>query len=189
VRRARINRRHNLEQRDQWIKNLVADKSFVDVGGLWGTINEKVTVAARAGAVSVTMLDYTPLDHPLWQAFQERSASVGVSDYQSISANIDEPGLEKKVGQFDVVYCSGVLYHCPNPLYTLCQLARLSREYLILTSTVIPLRISNSKGTITIPPGVALFVPYLAHDQAEILKEHWEAEGVSGVGQAGAGVA
>jgi 2-polyprenyl-3-methyl-5-hydroxy-6-metoxy-1,4-benzoquinol methylase len=167
------------DARDQWIKDLVPGKSFVDVGGLWGTVNEKVTVAAKVGAASTTMLDITSLDRPLWRAFYERCASLGVSGCQSISANIDELGLEKKVGQFDVVHCSGVLYHCPNPLHTLTQLARISRKYLILTSTVIPSTVSNSKGTITVPPGAALFVPYLSQDQMAILKEHWERGGVS----------
>lgn len=170
----------NTDPRDLYIAQVVAGKTFVDMGGLWGTVNEKVTVAAKAGAASTAMLDITPLDRPLWQAFRERCASLGVLDCQLLSASIDEPGLEKKVGQFDVVHCSGVLYHCPNPLYTLSQLARLSREYLILTTTVIPPRICTSRGTIVVPPGGALFIPYLPDDQMEILKEHWEAGGVSG---------
>src|SRR5690606_13047137 len=31
--------------KDAWIQRLVPGKSFIDVGGLWGTVNEKVTVA------------------------------------------------------------------------------------------------------------------------------------------------
>jgi hypothetical protein len=27
-----------------WVQDLVKDKTFADVGGLWNTINEKVTV-------------------------------------------------------------------------------------------------------------------------------------------------
>lgn len=168
-----------MERRDQWIKDLVPRKSFVDIGGLWGTVNEKVTLAATAGAASTAMLDITPPDRPLWHAFRERCASMGVSGCQAISAGIDEPGLESKVGRFDVVHCSGVLYHCPNPLHTLTQLARISREYLILTTTVIPSTVTNSKGTITLPSGGALLVPYLPHDQVQILKEHWQAGGLS----------
>ncbi len=169
------------DPRDIYIARVVKGKTFIDIGGLWGTVNEKVTVAAKAGAASVAMLDITPLDRPLWQAFRERCASMGVSGCQLFSASIDEPGLEKKIGQFDVVHCSGVLYHCPNPLYTLSQLARISREHLILTTTVIPSTISNSKGTIVVPPGGMLFIPYLPSHQMEILREYFEAEGVSGV--------
>jgi len=166
------------DPRDVYIAQVVSGKTFMDVGGLWGTVNEKVTVAAKAGAATTAMLDIQSLDHPLWQAFRERCARMAVSGCQLISASIDEPGLENEVGQFDVVHCSGLVYHCPNPLYTLTQLARLTRKYLILTTTVIPSTVTNSKGTITVPPGAALFLAYLPHRQVEILKEHWEAGGV-----------
>ncbi len=122
------------DPRDLYIAQVVAGKTFVDVGDLWGMVNEKVTVAAKAGAARTAMLDITPLDRPLWQAFRERRASRGVSDCQLLSASIDEPGLERRVGQFDVVHCSGVLYRCPNPLHTLSQLARISR---VLTSILV----------------------------------------------------
>lgn len=173
---------NDADPRDLYIAKVMSGKTFVDVGGLWGTVNEKVSVAAKAGAASTTMLDIQLLDHPLWQAFRERCVSMGVSGCHLISASIDDPGLERKVGQFDVVHCGGVLYHCPNPLYTLTQLARISCNYLILTTTVIPETVTNSKGTITVPAGTALFVPFLPHYQAEILKEYWEAGGVAGIG-------
>jgi hypothetical protein len=169
-----------MQRRDQWIKDLCAGKSFVDVGGLWGTVNEKVTVAGKAGAVSTAMLDITPPGEALWGAFQERCDIMGVSGCRCISASIDERDLDSRIGQFDVVHCSGLLYHCPSPIHTLGQLARISREYLILTTAVVPTKVSNSRGTISIPPGGALFIPYLPPREVAILKEHWEASGVSG---------
>ena len=36
--------------RDTYISQVVAGKSFADVGGLWGTVNEKVSVAHAHGA-------------------------------------------------------------------------------------------------------------------------------------------
>lgn len=169
------------DPRDLYIARVVPGRSFVDIGGLWGTINEKVTVAHKAGAISTAMLDWTPPHTELWQAFHQRCADAGVHDYQSLSANIDEPGLERRVGQFDVVHCSGVLYHCPNPFFTLTQIARLCRRSLILTTAVIPPTITASMGRIAVPSGGALFVPYLPRDQREVLREHWEGAGVSGV--------
>ena len=35
--------------RDTYISQVVAGKSFADVGGLWGTVNEKVSVAHTHG--------------------------------------------------------------------------------------------------------------------------------------------
>ena len=40
-----------MDPRDRFIHRVTAGRSFVDVGGLWGTINERVTVLeVRAGA-------------------------------------------------------------------------------------------------------------------------------------------
>ena len=38
------------DYRDDFIARVVRGKSFVDVGGLWGTVSEKVSVAHAAGA-------------------------------------------------------------------------------------------------------------------------------------------
>jgi len=42
----------NTDPRDLYIAQVIAGKTFVDVGGLWGTVNEKVSVAYQAGALS-----------------------------------------------------------------------------------------------------------------------------------------
>ena len=42
--------------RDTYIGQLVAGKSFADVGGLWGTVNEKVSVAHTHAARTLTMI-------------------------------------------------------------------------------------------------------------------------------------
>jgi len=44
---------------NEWIKQYVQGKTFVDVGRLWGTVNEKVSVAAKAGARETSMIDIT----------------------------------------------------------------------------------------------------------------------------------
>ena len=46
--------------RDTYIRQVVAGKSFADVGGLWGTVNEKVSVAHAYGARALTMIDVSP---------------------------------------------------------------------------------------------------------------------------------
>jgi hypothetical protein len=45
---------------EQWIAASVQGKSFAEVGGLWGTVNERVTVAARCGAAETAMIDVIP---------------------------------------------------------------------------------------------------------------------------------
>ncbi len=167
---------------DEWISHSVHGKTFADVGGLWGTVNEKVSVAARAGARETTMIDITPPDHEAWAQFYQRCADQGVECGKSITANVDDPGFAEKVGMYDVVHCSGVIYHCPNPVYTLAQLASISREILIIGSTVIPHHISNSKGAIAMEENSALFVPALNDRQREVITFYLEEVQAKAVG-------
>ncbi len=83
---------------DEWIRRLAAGKIFADVGGLWGTVNEKITHAVKAGALSATMIDITPQDKDLWRKFEEHAEKLGVTEYSRLTANLDHPAIEKKVG-------------------------------------------------------------------------------------------
>ena len=51
---------------DKIIREHVKGLSFVDFGGLWGILNEKVSVASLAGARSTAMADMQPLGNWLW---------------------------------------------------------------------------------------------------------------------------
>jgi hypothetical protein len=169
------------DMRDRFIQRVVSGHTFCDVGGLWGTVKEKVSVAAEAGATSTTMLDISSLDNPLWTRFSDRLTELSVEDAARISGNIDDPDLPNFAGPFDVVHCSGVVYHCPNPLYTIAQLARITTKYLIFTSIVIPERIETSAGVLETPPGHAVFLPFLEARQREILQHHFEELGIGNI--------
>ena len=51
--------------RDSYIRQAVAGKSFADIGGLWGTVNEKVSVAHTHGVRTLSMVDVSPPDSEL----------------------------------------------------------------------------------------------------------------------------
>jgi len=166
---------------NEWIDEFVKDKTFADVGGLWGVVNEKITVAAQAGAVKTTMIDMQPLGNELWKKFHDRCATEGVSCSNSIEANVDDSDFPQKVGNYDVVHCSGVIYHCPNPLYTVSQLTKITNYILILASTVIEPKIKNAKGEISVGTGGGLFVPALNNYQKEIISHFYKEVGASGI--------
>ncbi len=163
----------------EWMEQHVKGRTFADVGGLWGTVNEKVTVAAKAGAAKTTMMDITPLDHELWKKFYDRCAQEGVTCDSSIQANVDDPDLKKKVGTYDVVHCAGVLYHCPHPLYTVFQLGTITKSILILGSTVIPRVIKNTAGEIAVERGSSLFVPAMDDYQRNVVTQFYKEVGAS----------
>jgi hypothetical protein len=167
--------------RDVFIRRVVNGRTFCDVGGLWGTKNEKISVADSAGAASLSMVDIAPDDHPLWNRFRSHLSVRGVKDIRCVSANVDLPHVERVTGRFDVVHCSGVIYHCPNPVHTLAQLRRMTKGFLILTSMVVPSVVDTVDGRFELGPGESVFVPHLQQDRVKILRSHFQALGVKSV--------
>jgi hypothetical protein len=159
---------------DAWIGRLVPGRSFIDVGGLWGTHNEKVSVAARAGASSTTMVDFEPAGNALWQAFEARAAALGVSGHASIEANLDDPALPERIGQFDVVHCSGVVYHCPDIYHSIRQLARLARRHVLIGSMTMPERVENAEGALDFSGGQMITVPALRGQARAVVTRHFQ---------------
>ncbi len=71
-----------------------------------------------------------------------------------VQTNLYEDAAIAEIGRHDVVWCSGLLYHTPNPVLALRQLLRLTGETLIVGSKVVP----------AVPglPGMAVYYPGLS---------------------------
>lgn len=173
ARRRLASRNMKLADRDAWIRSLVPGRTFVDVGGLWGTLNEKVSTAVQAGAAAATMLDVQPPGNKWWQLFEQRCAELGVTGYQSLVADICKPAAVRKLGRFDVVHCSGIMYHVPDVLGFLRNLYRMTGSHLILTSMVVPGVIRNAAGTLRLPRGAMLSVPGMEASARAVLSRHF----------------
>lgn len=156
-----------------WIARIAAGKSFVDIGGLWGTVNERVSDAARAGASQLTMADMQPAGNEWWQKFLARAAELSVGDVRCVTVDVMSPGGPDAIGRHDVVHCSGIIYHLPDPYQLLQQLRRVANEYVILVSMVVPERIETESGTLALDGGEALFVPGLDAYQLTVVREHY----------------
>ncbi len=163
------------DPRDDFIARVVQGKSFCDVGGLWGTVSEKVSVAHAAGARRLTMIDITPPDEELWQAFRARLDAMGIHDVECISADITASVPQR----FDIVHCSGVIYHVPNPLGLLTALREMTSEHLILSSAIAPAKIRNASGAISFKPGQTVFVPYLDRATFAVLQRHFNDQSIT----------
>jgi hypothetical protein len=165
--------------RDRMIRDHVRDLSFVDVGALWGTRNEKISVAALAGARTLAIIDATPASHVAWAQCREHCMSLGVSGYAEHSCNLDDPLIHEKAGTFDFVYCSGIIYHCPSMFYSLQRLFALSNRYLMLASMVVPEIIENEFGTINLTGGGMLFIPGLNDTTRKIVAAYFAGKALS----------
>ena len=172
--------------KDEWIRQMIPGKSFADIGGLGGSaVNETVTTALEAGASEATLIDVLPLDHPFWKDFEERCRERDLENYRKLQEDVNRLDPDQ-TGTFEMVHCSGVLYHMPDPVSTILRLRSVTERYLILSSAVVPDRITTSEGAdLHLPSGCALFVPALGGAVAEALRQHWSACGVElpGVGR------
>ena len=163
---------------DERIAALVPQRSFVDIGGLWGTRNEKVTVAMLSGAARATMVDQAAAGSPLWGAFEAHAANRGVDNHSSVVADLNDPGLIQLIGRFEIVHCSGVIYHCPDPYLSMRQLARIATRHVLIGSMTVPEHIENAEGALDFSGGQAIAVPALRGRARAILARHFSERGL-----------
>jgi hypothetical protein len=161
------------DPRDRYIHQVAAGRTFAEVGGLWGTLNERVSVAHAAGARELTMIDLSPAGSHWWVKFRERCKTLDVPAAAEVSAEILRLTSQPEPPTFDVLHCSGVLYHMPDPLRFLSALRRLTREHLVLTSSITADLISNGAGVLRVPAGGALFIPGLTADERAVVRADW----------------
>lgn len=161
------------QRKHRWIADLVENRTFADVGGLWNTVNETVSIALLAGASQATMIDQIPLGGKWWKLFYERCEALGVSGYRSVQGDITNDRIADEVGQFDVTHCSGVLYHLPNPFHMIQNLISITREWFVLSSMVVPERIENKFGKVQLSEGELLCVPLLSERHGRVMIEYF----------------
>jgi 2-polyprenyl-3-methyl-5-hydroxy-6-metoxy-1,4-benzoquinol methylase len=127
---------HTERPEDLW-RRLIAEhargRSFLDVGCMWQVNGEYAFLAAECGATAVTGVDVSAVT----TEFVARNERLG-NPVRFVKADLNDPGMDRLVGTFDVVFCSGVLYHVPNPVRSLEQLRRLCTGTLILTTASLP---------------------------------------------------
>jgi hypothetical protein len=167
-------KRGSLVNINEKIGELVSGRSFADIGGLWGTENERVTVASAAGASSVMMVDMQQEGNEWWRAFEERRKEKGVTACTNIVANLDHADFAVKVPVSDVTHCSGVIYHAPSPVWTLAKLREVTGDTLLLCSMTVPEQIETKVGSIDMSDGNALFIPALSGRKLQILRAYFD---------------
>jgi len=75
--------------------------------------------------------------------------------------------------QFDVVHCSGMLYHMPDSMRFLAALRKITREYLVLTSAVTATRVKTTRGAHD-PGGNRPLRSCSAGRECAVLKAYWQ---------------
>lgn len=103
------------DEKEHWIETLVSGRSFMDIGDLWGTRDEKVSVALGAGAQLATMADFAPLVHQLWEDLGAYCEARNVGGYGRLQLDVVELPSDRLGLMHDLGCCFGIVYHVPDP--------------------------------------------------------------------------
>ncbi len=114
---------------------------------MW-TIHGALCFAAEdAGAATVTGVDVMEPSAQFLAELERRDSKV-----RFVHGDLHEPATLQEIGRHDVVWCSGVLYHAPNPLLTLARLRDLTSGTLLLATETVA-ETPGRRGTCVIAPG------------------------------------
>ena len=158
----------NYDRLPEYIRNHAPGRSFVDVGCMWGVNGEYAFIAEEAGATAVKAVD---VFGPTPEFEQKRAARK--SRVEFVLGDITRAETLQAVGEVDVVFCAGVLYHHPSPFDLLVALRQICRQTLILRTSTIP----EIRGL----PNAAVYFPMLGAGSREL----WRLESLGVQHQAG----
>jgi hypothetical protein len=133
--------------RESLLRELVPGRSFLEVGGMWRIHGKFSFLAEESGATKVTSVDIGR--PPEFVAEHERRDSK----IEFIKGDLNNPATQAAIEPHEVVWCTGVLYHVPNPLASLWNLRNMTSDVLVLGSAMLP----------EVPglPGACIFYPAL----------------------------
>lgn len=115
------------------VRRHAAGLSFVDIGCMWGVNGDFAFLAEEAGATRVVGVDvFGPTPE-----FEEKRTSRQ-SRVEFVLGDASRPETLARIGEMDVVFCAGVLYHHPSPFDLLVAMRRICRRTLILRTSTIP---------------------------------------------------
>jgi hypothetical protein len=125
--------RLNAAPREEFIRRFAPGRSFVDVGAMWNVNGQMAFLAEDCGATAVTAIDVMSPTEAFEAEHRRRDSKV-----RFLRGDIHDASVVEAAGPHDVVWCSGVVYHAPNPLLTLQRLREVTAETLILATETIP---------------------------------------------------
>jgi hypothetical protein len=159
-----------------WIDRIAPSQSLIDIGGIGeNSTNERVSEAAAAGATQVAMADIEPFTSPYWSTFRQKMANLGVTGYEEYErVDIRDAELIRRLPTFEIVHCTGIVYHLPDPSTGVYNLSRLARRWLIINTIVLPERIENDQGSLLTEGSRVLFLPALSEGERAVLRTHYE---------------
>ena len=121
------------ERLTEYVTRHAPGRTFADIGCMWGVNGRYAFQAEEAGATDVVAVDVFGPTPEFEETRTARNSRV-----RFVLGDITRRETLSRVGQADVVFCAGVLYHHPSPFDLLVALRQICRETLILRTSTIP---------------------------------------------------
>ena len=115
------------------IRKYAPGKAFADIGCMWGIDGANSFFAESCGAARVVAVDVYP---PTEQFIAERDRVK--SRLEFIFGDVNQLETIEKIGQIEIVYCTRLFYHMPDPFSLLAHLRAICKDLLILKTMIIP---------------------------------------------------
>ncbi|MEX2253084.1 MAG: class I SAM-dependent methyltransferase [Thermoleophilaceae bacterium] len=122
------------EGREGWVREHAPGRTFADIGGLFRYAGDIALLAEASGATKTTLMDAG--DPDLTEFIQKREQRD--SSVRFVQGGVEDPETIEAVGPHDIVWCTGVIYHTPNPVRQLMLLREITREFLYLGTHTVP---------------------------------------------------
>ena len=121
------------ERRQDLVRRLAPGRSFLEVGGMWNAHGAIALLAEEAGAERVVLFDAMDPTEDFERERERRGSSL-----EWVQGDLHDRAAIEALGEFDVVWSTGVIYHTPNPYEQVKNLCDMCRGDLLLGSQVIP---------------------------------------------------
>jgi SAM-dependent methyltransferase len=115
------------------IREFAPGKSFADIGCMWNVHGGLAFHAEEVGANPVAGVDLIAPTPQFLAEHEKRRSKV-----RFVHGDLNDRRTLDELGAHDVIWCSGVLYHLPNPLHSLELIREVVRERLLLGTASIP---------------------------------------------------
>lgn len=153
-------RKRAAPSQEELVARYAPGRSFADIGCMWGVHGALSFLAEESGATSVTGFDAMDRTPEFDAEHRRRGSKV-----RFVRGDLHDPGTPAAVGAHEVVYCSGLLYHTPNPVLAIDHLSWLAEDLLIVGTKALP--------EIAGAPQAAVLYPGLNESQRHVYRPYW----------------
>jgi hypothetical protein len=132
---------------EDYLRRHAKGKRVIDIGAMWLVSGRFSFFAEECGAAEVVAFDTIEPSQEFLKERERRGSRV-----RYVHGDLMDENTFAHLGQFDVVFCCGVIYHLPDPALGCYRIRQLARESALIGTAVIGEGLGRNR---------AVYYPYL----------------------------